>query len=461
MAAAAGANAAAGDFTLSTAATLTFAANATTSAGLVTVTAVNNPVDAPDKSVTVSGTASDSLGLTNDPPNVTLTLTDDEAAPGATLSLNPASVTENGGSSTVSATLSHPSSQPSTVTVTAVPGAYAAGTDAIIVIAAGSTTAASDTAVVTAVDDDIHQGTSGRSATVTAALTNGHGAGAVTGASLTLTDDETLPTATLILGPTSISEDGGVSTVTARLSGPSSAAVTVTVTTAAVASSGAVAADFTQSGTTLTIAAGATASAGTVTVRGNDNDVDADNKQVTVSATAAGGNGVAAPSPATLTLTDDEATATATLALTPAAILENGEVSTVTARLSHPTTEATTLTVSSAPGMNAAAGDFTQTGTTLTVAAGATTSAGLVTITSVDNMVASGRKRVTVSATAAGGRMVAAPSDATLTIRDDEFGLDESAVTGQATEGGGTATFTVALQTQPSAAVTVDGDAPG
>ena len=78
-----------------------------------------------------------------------------------------------------------------------------------------------------------------------------------------------------------------------------------------------------------------------------------------------------------------------------------------------------------------------------------------MTITSVDNTVASGRKRVTVSATAAGGRMVAAPSDATLTIRDDEFGLDESAVTGHATEDGGTATFTVALRTQPSAAVTV------
>ena len=458
VAAAAGANAAAGDFALSAATTLTFAANATTSAGLVTVTAVNDATDAPNKSVTVSGTAADSLGLTNDPASVTLTLTDDEGAPGVTLSLNPASVSENGGTSAVSATLSHPSSQPSTVTVTAVSGAYAVGSGAAgtIVIAAGATTAATDTATVTAVDDDVHQGSAGRSATVTATLANGQGAGAVTGAALALTDDETLPTATLILGPTSISEDSGISTVTARLSGPSSAATTVTVSSSAVASSGAVAADFTQSGTTLTIAAGATASAGTVTVRGNDNDVDADNKQVTVSATAAGGNGVAAPSPATLTLTDDEATATATLVLTPAAILENREVSTVTARLSHPTTEATTLTVTTTPVFPAVAGDFTRSGTnTLTIAAGATTSAGLVTITSVDNAVASGRKQVTVSATASGGRMVASPSDATLTIRDDEFGLDESAVTGQATEGGGTATFTVALQTQPSAAVTV------
>ena len=444
----------AGDFTLSTATTLTFVANATTSTGLVTVTGNDDATDAPDKRVTVSGTASDGLGLANDPPSVTLTLTDDEGAPGVVLSLNPSSVSENGGTSTVSATLSHPSSEPSTVTVTAVSGFYTVG-DATITIAAGDTTAASDTATVTAVDDAVHQGSAGRSATVTAALTNGQGAGAVTGATLTLTDDETLPTVALVLGPSSISESGGVSTVTATLSGASSAALTVTV--AAAAGTGAAAADFTLStATTLTFAAGSTTSAGVVTVTANGNAVDAPDKSVTVSGASSGGNGVANPSNVTLTITDDEATATATLVLTPPSILENGGLSTVTARLSHPTTEATTLTVSAAPVSPAVAGDFMLSATTtLTLAAGATASTGTVTVTAVDNAGASGRRQVRVSATATGGRGVAAPSDATLVIRDDEFGLNESAVTGQATEGGGQATFTVALQTQPSAAVTV------
>ena len=433
-------------------------AEATTGTDTALVTAVDNDTDSPDRTATVTATVTNARAAADSTTmavtGASLTIRDDDAAPGVTLALNPTSVSENGGISTVTATLSRPSTEPSTVTVTAVAGAYAAGADATIVIAAGSTTAASDTALVTAVNDQIHQGTAGRSATVTATLANGQGAGAVTGAALTLTDDETLPTAALALGPSSISENGGVATVTATLSGPSSEAVTVTVAAAAVLP--ATAADFTQAGTTLTVAAGRTTSAGLVTVRGNDNDVDAANKTVTVSGTTAGGNNVANPSSATLTLTDDEDTATATLALTPRAILENGEVSTVTARLSHPTTEATTLTVSSAPVAPATAADFMQSSTsTLTIAAGATTSAGLVTITSVDNTVASGRKRVTVSATAAGGRGVMAPANATLTIRDDEFGLDESAASGPVTEGGGTATFTVALQTQPSAAVTV------
>ena len=146
---------------------------------------------------------------------------------------------------------------------------------------------------------------------------------------------------------------------------------------------------------------------------------------------------------------------TATLVLNPASISESGGISTVTARLSRPTTEATTLTVATTAVSPAVLGDFTRSGNTLTIAANATTSAGLVTITAVDNNVATGNKQVRVSASASGGRGVSAPSVVTLILRDDEFGLSESAVSGQATEGGGTATFTVRLNTQPSAAVTV------
>ena len=438
------------------------AAGDTTSTDTATVTAVDDDTDAPDRTATVTATVTNARAAADSETmavtGAALTLTDDDAAPGATLSLDPASIAEPGGVSTVSATLSHPSSQPSTVTVTAVSGAYTVGTDATIVIAAGSTTAASDTATITAVDDDLHHGSAGRSATVTAALTNGQGAGAVTGAALTITDDETLPTLSLVLSSNSISENGGVATITASLaglSGKSSAATTVTVAAAAVASSGAVAGDFTQTATTLTIAAGSLTSMGLVTVTGVDNDVDAANKLVRISGTTTGGNGIENPGLTVLTLTDDEATATAALVLTPPAIAESGGLSTVTATLSHPTTEAVTLTVATTAVSPAVQGDFTRTGSTLTIAAGATTSTGLVTVTANDNNDAQGSKRVRVAASASGGRGVAAPSSEMLTLRDDEPGLNVGAVGGQATEGGGRATFTVALTTRPSEAVTV------
>ena len=81
----------------------------------------------------------------------------------------------------------------------------------------------------------------------------------------------TLPTAALVLTPPSISEAGGISTVTATLSAKSSEAVTLTVATRP-GTTRTVAADFTQTGTTLTIAAGTTTSAGTVTVTAVDNN---------------------------------------------------------------------------------------------------------------------------------------------------------------------------------------------
>ena len=412
----------AGDFTLSSATTLTFAANATASAGLVTVTGVNNTTDAPHRSVTVSGTASDNLNLANDPSSVTLTLTDDDDPPTVTLSVNPTSVSESGAGnvSTVTAALSHPSSQPTTVTVTSVVGAYTAGSDATIVIAAGQTANASDTATVTAADDTIHQGSSGRSVTVTATLANGQGTGSVTGASLTLTDNETLPTVSLALAPGLIAEEGGVSTVTATLSGPSSDAVTVTV--AAAAGTRAAAADFTLStAATLTIAAGSTTGAGTVTVTANGNNVLSGSKEVTVSGTSAGGNGVAAPAAVTLTITDDEAPQ-ATLVLTPSPITENGGVSTVTAVLDRQSSVAVTVTVAAAAVPPATAGDFTlSAATTLTFAANATASTGLVTVTATDNATDAPDRGVTVSGTASDSLGTTNPPPAvTLTVADDE-----------------------------------------
>ena len=63
VSAVAGTNAGAGDFTLSSARTLTIAAGQTASTGVVTVTRTDDTVDAPDKSVTVSATVSGASGV--------------------------------------------------------------------------------------------------------------------------------------------------------------------------------------------------------------------------------------------------------------------------------------------------------------------------------------------------------------------------------------------------------------
>ena len=419
---------------------------------------MDNATDAPDKQVTVSATV---VGgdMAVAPSDVTLTIADDEAAPGVALSLSAASIAENGGETTVSATLSHPSSAATTVTVTAAAGLYtvASGAGATIVIAAGETVNATDTATVTAVDDDVHQGGAGRSTTVTATVANDQGAGSVSGAALALTDDETLPTVALALSSSSISETSGETTVTATLSGKSSAAVVVTV--AASPGTGAAAADFALStAKTLTIGAGSTTSAGDVTVTANGNDVDSPDKQVTVSGTVAGGNGVAAPSNMTLTLTDDETLPTVTLALSASSITETGGETTVTATLSGKSSEAVVVTVGAVAGTGAVAADFAlSTAKTLTIAAGSTTSAGAVTVTANGNDVDAPDKQVTVSGTVTGGNGVAAPSSLTLTLTDDEtlptvtLALSPNSIT----ETGGVSSVTATLSGKSSQAVTV------
>ena len=54
----------------------------------------------------------------------------------------------------------------------------------------------------------------------------------MTGAAVTITDDDTTPTVTLSLSDASISEDGGIATVMASLDHGSSVATTVTVSVA-------------------------------------------------------------------------------------------------------------------------------------------------------------------------------------------------------------------------------------
>ena len=81
-----------GGFTLSENRVLTFEAGATGSIGAVTVTAENDDVDTADKTVTVSGTVSNSA-VANAPAAQTLTITDDDL-PKVTIAAGTSPVTE-------------------------------------------------------------------------------------------------------------------------------------------------------------------------------------------------------------------------------------------------------------------------------------------------------------------------------------------------------------------------------
>ena len=148
----------------------------------------------------------------------------------------------------------------------------------------------------------------------------------------------------LRLSADTIAEDGGTSTVTARLS-PS---VKRGDDGDGVAGCGgrryALGANR-----ELTIPAGETTGTGQVTITAVDNDVDAADRRVSVSATARNSQGVGNPAPVTLTIRDDDEL-TMALDVSPEAVSEDAGATlvTVTATVTGTTRlgEARTVTVS-------------------------------------------------------------------------------------------------------------------
>ena len=230
------------------------------------------------------------------------------------------------------------------------------------------------------------------------------------------------PRVHLTLSPYWMSEDGGISTVTASLHRPSSAATAVTVS---ASPSGAV----TLSGNrTLTIPAGQMVSSGSVTITGVDNSDQTGDVSVEVSATAENPSslGVVEPEPVALAVADDETTPVVTLSLSPAEIVEFEGRTFVTAALDNRSVAETIVTISATPAEVVEEIEEN----TLTIPAGQSSSVGRgVEINAVDDSeLTEAEKLVTVSGTAANSQGVTGPESVTLTINDDEapFFADDS-----------------------------------
>ena len=280
-------------------------------------------------------------------------------------------------------------------------------------------------------------------------------AGSVT---VTVTDDEDLPTAlTLTLdgdtGTTGsllkLAENVGPKTVrvTATLDGPATFAESKTVTIAigAVDDSATESTDYQEvTDQSITIPAGQSSATVSFQLTPIDDSLYEGPETINIVGTLTNITTVKIMH-AAIRLTDDEVKPTATLALMPSSI-DEGQTTTVTATLSNAVDAELTLTVTAAAGARTVAEDFTQTGTTLTIAAGEIASTGVVTIAATDNTVDTLSKAVTVSADVSGGRGVDAPQDVTLTITDDEpTTVTLTTPDSTATEGNTTQTATLTL----------------
>ena len=280
-------------------------------------------------------------------------------------------------------------------------------------------------------------------------------------------------TPTLVLAPTSIAENGGVSTVTATLSSAPTAAVTLTVGAAAV--SPAVAGDFTLSaGATLTFATGATASTGVVTLTAADNAVDAADKRVTVTGSVASPDRrVRNPAAATLTITDDDTAGVAvdTDPSTPAvvdttalAVTEDGTTTTATYTvvLGTEPTGPVTITVTSGDAAVAIDTDATPQTRTLTFSPTSWDTAQTVTVVGQDDVDGDSEAVSLAHVATSGDAGYAGLTIAAVTVNvadDDAPGFLVSP-TGLALTEGTSGSYTLRLNSQPSGPVTVAVGAP-
>ena len=216
-----------------------------------------------------------------------------------TLTLMPSSISESGGMSTVTATLTRSWSTATTITVRPVAGAYTVGTDSTITIAAGQTANASDTVVITAVDntrDELN-----RDVTVTVVADNAQGS-VVLPTEITITDDDPQPRLS-ISSPSAV--EGTALTFTVRLNAESGKAVTVAYADAGTgsATSGT---DYTAlTAGTLTFAAGTTTTSQTIAVSVSDDGDDEPNETVIVTLSSAT-NATISTAQGTGTIIDDD-----------------------------------------------------------------------------------------------------------------------------------------------------------
>ena len=390
---------------------LTIPAGDESSSGSVTLASSDNAEDGPDRTVTVSGTATNSQGIAGDPSAVTLTIRDDDEAPTVSWSAASLSVDEGDPSAGLTARLSAASARAITVHYATADDSARAGPD--YDAAAGTLTfdaGEREKAISVALSEDTTDEPD-ETFTVTLSAPTNATLGSPSEATVTIEDNDAAPTVSLSLSAASISEDGSAA-VTASLSHPSSAVTEVQVVIGGITSQ--------KDG--LTIPAGETASSGAVTLRWLDNDVDEPDASVRVSATVRNAQGVAGkPRELTLTVVDNDPAPTVALVLTPATIAENGGLSAVTARLSHPSSETTRVDVSSTGVAPASVMDFVQSGTALVIPARQRASTGDVTIEAVDNSVHAPDKQVTVSGVARNAQGIADnPPDVTLTIEEDD-----------------------------------------
>ncbi|NCS26603.1 MAG: endo-1,3-1,4-beta-glycanase ExsH [Microcystis aeruginosa BS13-02] len=375
---------------------------------------------------TIGGTATLNTDYTRTGTNnaVTGTITNDDL-PSVTLAVSPASVTEDGTTNLIyTFTRTGVTTNPLTVnytlggTATLNTDYTRTGTNNTVTFAAGSSTA-------TVTIDPTPDTTVEPNETVILTLASGTGytVGTTTAVTGTITnDDVTLPSITLAVSPSSVTEDGTTNLVyTFTRTGVTTNALTVNYTLGGTATLNT---DYTRTGTNNTVTFAAGSSTATVTIDPTpDTTVESDE---TVALTLASGTGytIGTTTAVTGTITNDDVTLPRiTLAVSPSSVTEDGTTNLIyTFIRTGVLTNALTVnyTIGGTATLNT---DYTRTGTNNTVTFAAGSSTATVTIDPTPDTIVESDETVALTLASGTGYTIGTTTAVTGTITNDDVTL--------------------------------------
>ena len=434
--------------------TITIAAGATEASATLSVSVNDdNLAGEGDETIVVVGESAVTAGVTVNPValdvlDTEITLTDNDVVPtDITLTLDNDSLDEGAGESTINVTATLGDGSTALLTATQVTlslsrteeslGPDFTASDVTITIPAEET-GASAPLTITPNDDNL-AGEGDETITVA-----GEAAGfAVESASITLTDNDVVPTTiTLTHDTPSLDEAAGETgvNVTATLGDGSTALLNDTqVTLSTSGTEESLGADYNASDVTITVAAGAVDGSNTLTITPNDDNLAGEGDETITVAGEAEGFAVES---ASITLTDNDVVPT-TITLThdtPSLDEAAGETGVnVTATLGDGSTALlndTQVTLSTSGTEESLGADYNASDVTITVAAGAVDGSNTLTITpNDDNLAGEGDETITVAGEAEGFAVESASITltdndvvpTTITLTHDTPSLDEAA----------------------------------
>ena len=351
-------------------------------------------------------------GTLGSPSAAVVTIREDDVAGTVQFGSATYSVSEDGGSATITVTRTGGSASGVTVHYATSNGTATAGAD-YTAVSGTLTFAANETSKTITVpiqDDTLMEGDE----TFSVTLSNPGGGGTLgspSAAVVTIREDDVAGTVQFGSATYSVSEDGGLATITVTRTGGSASGVTVNYATGnGTATAGA---DYTAVFGTLTFAANETSKTFVVALQ-DDTFVDGDETVALTLSNPGGGVTLGTPSTAVLTLRENDVAGTVQFGTATYIVDENGTSATITVTRTGGTASGVTVRYATSDGTATAGTDYIATSGTLIFAAGETSKD--FTIPLLDDTLVDGDKTFSVVLSGpGGGATLGSPSSTELT----------------------------------------------